>query len=405
MFRRRAFGLSLVLGAGLLIVAACSNSGSSAAGSDKTSVSNDTNGSSTSASSSRSGSGSAGESSQGATSTGGKQQYKGQTLVVACWQSYGCDDPWALKEFESQTGAKVKNVYFTSEDGMLQMLKQGGLGTIDVLLPNLEYVDPAASQGLIQPIDEAKITTWDQLEPRFTKLDSIRYQGDLYAVPWVQGATSLAVSPKVTGDTDSWSLLWDPSSKGKVAFFDDPTTAVMTAAVYLGEDPQNPDLDKVRTALEDLKKNVKVFWSSADDWNKPYLSGAVTMGNLWSGLAGTLNSNGHAVKFIFPKEGTIVWGDNWSIAKNAPHLDLAYAWINFLTSVEYFHHWISQPGPNQQLAVPVNGAAVDALSASDQDKLSAKALIDFKGKAAFQAGIPLDTLKEWTQLWEEVKAG
>ncbi len=374
MVRSRLARLVVAVAVGAVTLAACSDSGSS---------STDNSG-----------------------SAGGDKPFSGQTLTVASWQSYGADDPWAIKEFERQTGATVKNVYYTSEDGMLQMLKQGGIGSIDVLLPNLQYVAPAASQGLIEPIDQSKIKTWDELEPRFTDLDSIRYDGELYAVPWVQGATSLAVNPdQVSGDVDSWGILWDESSKGKVAFFDDPTTAVMTAALYLGEDPQDPDLDKVRGALEDLKDNVKVFWSSADDWNKPYLSGAVTMGNLWSGLAGTLNANGHPVDFIFPREGTIIWGDTWAIAKDAPNPDLAYAWINFLTSVEYFKHWIGQPGPNQQLAVPVNGAAVGALSAEDQDKLSAKALIDFKGKAAFQAGISLDQLKDWTQLWEEVKAG
>lgn len=411
MVHSRLARLELALAASLLLLSACSSSGSASSGGG-----GGTTGApppDTSAASQTGGSGSAAatgattdSSLSGTTESAGGQQFKGQTLTVASWQSYGADDPWALKEFEAQTGATVKNVYYTSEDGMLQMLKQGGLGSIDVLLPNLQYVDPAASQGLIQPIDQSKITTWGELEPTFTKLDSIRYKGDLYAVPWVQGATSLAVNPDaVSGEVDSWSILWDPSSKGKVAFFDDPTTAVMTAALYLGEDPQHPDLDKVRATLEDLKKNVKLFWSSADDWNKPYLSGAITMGNLWSGLAGTLNANGHAVKYVFPKEGTIIWGDTWAIAKDAPHPDLAYAWINFLTSEQYFKHWIGEPGPNQQLAVPVNGAAVNALSATDQDKLSAKALINYKGKAAFQAGVSLDQLKEWTQLWEEVKAG
>ena len=54
-----------------------------------------------------------------------------------------------------------------------------------------------------------------------------------------------------------------------MAFYDDPTTAVMTAALYLGEDPQNPNLDKVRKALQQVKANSKLFWASANDWTKP----------------------------------------------------------------------------------------------------------------------------------------
>ena len=332
-------------------------------------------------------------------------KFEGQTLLVASWQNYGADDPASLRHFEAMTGAKVKNVSFTSEDGLLQMLRQGGLGQIDVVLPNLEYVATAAVQGLLQPIDEPRVTTWSSLEQRFRDLPSIRNDGKLYAVPWVQGATSLAANPTLVKPAPtSWKVLWDPANKGKVAFFDDPTTAVMTAALYLGDDPQKPDLNRVRKALLDLKANVKLFWSSADDWNKAYVTGAITMGNLWSGLAGTLRTNGHPVDFIFPKEGTVIWGDTWAIAKNAPHLDLAYAWINFLTSKEYFVGWITHPGPNQELAVPVNLAAIDALPQKAANSLLAYQLAHYTGPVALQAGIAPDQLKTWTNLWEEVKA-
>ena len=181
-------------------------------------------------------------------------------------------------------------------------------------------------------------------------------------MPWVQGATSLTVNPEeVKPAPDSWNILWDPANKGKVAFYDDPTTAVMTAALYLGEDPQNPNLDKVRTALQEVKANTKLFWASANDWTKPYSTQTITMGNLWSGLAGTLKADGKPLEYIFPKEGTVRWGDTWALVKDAPNPELAYKWINFMTSKEYFTHWITKPGPNQQLAVPVNTGAVEAL--------------------------------------------
>jgi spermidine/putrescine transport system substrate-binding protein len=332
------------------------------------------------------------------------QAFKGKTLTVASWQDYGADDPATLKMFEDMTGATVKDVYFTSEDDLLEMLREGGIGKIDVVLPNLEYVKPAAQQGLLQPIDTAKIAAWTALEARFSGDPSIRLNGHVYAVPWVQGATSLAVNPTVEPIPNSWAVLWDPANKGKVAFFDDPSTAVMTAALYLGEDPQNPDLAKIRTALLDLKKNVKLFWSSGDDWNKAYTTGEITMGNLWSGLAGTLKKNGHALNYILPDDGTVVWGDTWAIVKNTPNPDLAYAWVNFLTSPEYFTQWITNPGPNQELAVPVNEAAVQALPPSAANALLAGELLDYKGKVALQTGIAPRDLKKWTELWEDVKA-
>ena len=330
--------------------------------------------------------------------------FAGQTLVVASWQHYGADDPATLAAFEQMTGATVKPVFFTSEDDLLVMLRQGGLGKIDVALPNLEYVQPAAAQALLLPVDTARIAAWSTLEPRFRDDPSLRHDGQVYAVPWVQGATSLVASPDVYPTPTSWAALWDPANKGKVAFFDDPSTAVMTAALYLGEDPQTPDLDKVRTALLALKGNVKLFWSSAADWNKAYTTGEITMGNLWSGLAGTLRANGTKIDFILPDDGTVLWGDTWAIVKQTPHLDLAYAWVNYLTSPAYFTQWITHPGQNQQLAVPINVAAVQALPASAAESLMALPLMQVKGRVALQTGIAPAQLKKWTQLWEDVKA-
>ncbi len=330
--------------------------------------------------------------------------FKGQSLVVASWQNYGSDDPATLRLFTEQTGATVKNVFFTSEDDLLQMLRQGGVGKIDVVLPNLEYVQPAASQGLLQPIDTGRIAAWNSLAPRLRDDPSLRLGGEAYGVPWVQGATSLAVNPDVHPRPASWSVLWDPANKGKVAFFDDPSTAVMTAALYLGENPQQPDLAKIRRALLDLKANVKLFWSSADDWNKAYTSGAITMGNLWSGLAGTLQANGQKIDYIFPEDGTVVWCDTWGIVRDTPRLDLAYAWVNFATSKEYFVQWISHPGPRQQLAVPGNTAAIDALPKASAAALLAEPLTHNTGRVALQTGVPPATLKRWTQMWEDVKA-
>jgi spermidine/putrescine transport system substrate-binding protein len=110
------------------------------------------------------------------------------------------------------------------------------------------------------------------------------------------------------------------------------------------------------------------------------------------------------VDFIFPDDGTVVWGDTWAIVKDAPNLDLAYAWINFVTSPAYFVQWITKPGPNQELAVPVNQQAVKALPQAASDKLMAGRLLGYTGKVALQAGLSAADLKRWTQLWEEVKA-
>ena len=342
----------------------------------------------------------------GAAGNGAAQQFAGKTLTVACWQSYGCDDPAILNNFKKMTGANVKLVYFTSEDGLLQMLRQGGTGKIDVALPNLEYTVKGYNEGLFQPIDTSKISTWNQILPKLRKVEAVKYHGKVIAVPWMTGETSLVVNPNdVHPVPDSWSILWDASSQGKVGFFDDPTTAVMTAALYLGEDPQNPNLDKVKNALQALKKNTRVIWSSGDEWNKAYLSGSITMGNLWSSQAVKLNQAGHPIQYIVPKEGTVAWVDAWTIVKGTSQPDLAEAWVEYLTSKDAYLAWSREDNPDNLPPLSTNKAAFDALPAKYKKRHPDSGIFTAPHSIAFQEGISTDLLNKWTQVWQAVKAG
>ena len=107
---------------------------------------------------------------------------------------------------------------------------------------------PARSSRFLRRSTPPRSTTWKDLEPRFADDPSIRLDGKVYATPWVQGATSLAVNPGCFSHRANRAgrCSGEPSSQGKIGFFDDPTTAIMTAALYLGDDPQKPDLSSRR---------------------------------------------------------------------------------------------------------------------------------------------------------------
>src|SRR5436853_1836612 len=87
----------------------------------------------------------------------------GEIKVLNC-QGYGTDEKWALEMFEKKTGLKVVHDYFNSEQEMLTKLRTAP-GTYDVVLMNNIYVPEAAAQGLIQPIDTAKISNFADLNP------------------------------------------------------------------------------------------------------------------------------------------------------------------------------------------------------------------------------------------------
>ena len=325
--------------------------------------------------------------------------FAGQTLVIINWKGYGSDLPWVVKQFEQMTGAKVVNQFKPSDQGEIQMLQNGGLGKVDVAVTNHAYVQPSIKAGLLQPIDVSKVKTYSQLFPILRNLASIHSGGKVYGIPWEWGLTTLAYNPQATGGpVTSWKDLWSSKFAGKVAFFDDPQTAIETAAFYLGENPAKPNLDAVHKALSDLKKNVKVFWGSSNDWTRAFSTGQAVIGNAWSSLPSQLPKP--QIKLVVPSAGSVGWLDSWTLVKNAPHPQLAYAWFNYITSAAFQTRWSKDP--SHSAAGPANSVALHKLPAATLTMLGANPAwlphLDFVQITAAQ-------LKAWTTLWETIKAG
>jgi spermidine/putrescine transport system substrate-binding protein len=322
------------------------------------------------------------------------------TLVVANWEDYGSDEPWAVKYFEQKYHCIIKPVYFNSETQALSLLQNGGLGHIDVILPNLAYVRQAVSEGLLQPIDTSKLSNYHELYPILRNNPYDRVNGKVYGIPWTWGTTGLGYNPTlIKTPITSWSALWNPKYKGEIGFFDDPTTAIMTAALYLHENPYHPNLNKVKAALLQQKALDKLYWSSQNDWDKAYTSKEIALGNVWSGAATALIASGVKMDYVLPKEGAIGWVDNWAIAKDAPHLKLAYDWINYMISVQFQAHYAKDLT-----------AEPPAMANSEVNKVLPKKVIDatfsfpqWLPKLTIQRALPPGVLNTWTLLWEQVK--
>lgn len=335
-----------------------------------------------------------------ATSAGGAGSSGQKTLVVANWKGYGSDADYGAPVFEKMYNCKVVHQYFTSEDEMLTMLQTGGMGKIDVLLPNSTYIKTAYDEGLIQPIDTSKLTNYASLDNTWKNFSDANINDKTYAVPWTWGTTSLGYNPTLVKEKiTSWSSLWSPKYAGKIGFFDDYETAIMTAALYLKEpDPMKPDLDKVKAALQQLKKNTKVLWSSYDDYLKPYSANEIAIGNMWTGTATQLSKGKHPVTYITPDEGTIGWGDFWAIAKNAPDYDLSLKWIDFMTGEQFQTAFAT--GENAHC--PVNSLVTTKLTTEQK-----KVLWIYPSapkKICIEQALDTQTRQAWLNLWNTVKA-
>ena len=326
-----------------------------------------------------------------------------RTLVVANWKGYGSDSEYAVEQFEKANNCKVVHQYYDSLEQMLTMIRQGGNGKIDVVLSNMAYTDTAKKEGLISAIDTSKLENYASLQESLKEVeDVVDEEGKVYGVPWMWGTTALGYNKEAVGkEIDSWSALWDEANQGKVTMFDDHITAVLVAAMYIGEeDPYNADLSKIEEALMALKKNCKLYWTSYDSFAKPYSAGEITMGPLWSGAATQLNATGVDVEYVYPKEGVVAWTDYWCMVEGTKNEDLAMKWIDWMSSEDFQKEYSSDL--EGQPPVPANVKVQETLSDDVRKALYIDG--DMPEKLYFQKAIPEETNQAWLDLWNKVKA-
>ncbi len=335
----------------------------------------------------------------GATAASTPARAAGEIRVLN-WQGYGTDEAWALEIFEKQTGIKVVHDYFNSEQEMLTKLRTAP-GTYDVVLINSTFTQQAVKEGLIQPIDTAKISHFADLIPSMRDSDYLNMDGKTYGVSWVWGMTGIAYNTeRVTPPPTSVEVLWDPALAGKVSVRDDAVECVSYAAIATGQDMNHPaNLDKIREKLRALKPQIKTFWSSEDEWNKYFAANQFDVAVYWSGSAARSRTNSKLpVGFMIAKEGGIGWFDGLSIATDAPNPEGAAAFIDFMVDPAFYVRWATEVGA----PASANAAANSQLPAGDMGREihTDEATI---GRLTFMAPLSDEERAKYQEVWDEVK--
>ncbi|MEA4961453.1 ABC transporter substrate-binding protein [Lutispora sp.] len=321
------------------------------------------------------------------------------TLVVVNWKDYGSDDSKVIEYFEQKYDCKVVHEYMASEEELLTKLRTGGVGKIDVILPNASILPVAIKEGLLEEVDGSSMENYKYIFDKFTTLPENKQDGKTYAVPWVWGSTAIAYNSELVKEkVDSVNVLWDEKYKGMIAFRDDFNDAVMTAAIALGQDPSNPsDLEAIKKKLIEQKPLNRTYWKTGDEWSKLFANKQIAVGMMWSGQAAAMKQEGEPIEYVVPNEGAIGWVDYWGVVKNAPNKDLAFKFIDYMISKEFQEDWVKKGGP-----APVNSEAVKALDEKtiqemnlSEESLNKLFFISYHGE---------DVKREWNELWQEVKA-
>jgi spermidine/putrescine transport system substrate-binding protein len=301
----------------------------------------------------------------------------GDRVILATWPNY--HDPANFESFAAETGAAVQANVFGSNEEMLAKLQAGGSGW-DVFVPTNYTITTYVEQDLIEPLDLSRIPNYDSaaFEQRFAGPGTV--DGTVYAVSKNWGTTGFAVNTALGGGVSptTWKEFFDltqTSFSGRTMVHDYQLTTIGAALKAFGYSFNSIDPAELAKAEELLIASKPHLFAINSDYQPSMRSGDAWMTICWTGDAKQLNRDMPEIAYVLGKEGGELWSDFYAIPKGAPHIDAAYALINYLLTPEVnvkevlFHGYpvadsrVNALLPPEILNDPILYPAADLLSA------------------------------------------
>jgi spermidine/putrescine transport system substrate-binding protein len=134
---------------------------------------------------------------------------------------------------------------------------------------------------------------------------------------------------------DSWADLFDPERlkkcKNRVSMLDDMREVIGAALIYLGHSPNTTNALHLQAAEKVLREQKKYLAKyDSESFKDSLASGEILLAQGWSGELAAAQADNPDLGFAVPKEGALMFVDNWCIPKGAPNKRLAEEFINFM---------------------------------------------------------------------------
>lgn len=252
-----------------------------------------------------------------------------EVVNVFNWAEYISED--ILEDFEKETGITVIYSTYDSNEAMYSKVKLLKGSGYDLIFPSNYYIAKMVNDGLLMPLDLGKLPNYNEVDKAL--LNQSYDKGNKYSVPFMWGITGIAVNSKFINpdNVTSWKDLWKEEYKGKVIVQNDVREVFHIALTSLGYSGNSTDPKEIEEAYNELVKlypSIRLF--NSDSPKVPLLNEEVYIGLVWGGEVFMAAKENPDIKFIYPKEGAIGWGDSYAMPVGAENVDNAYKLINFL---------------------------------------------------------------------------
>lgn len=232
-----------------------------------------------------------------------------------------------VKPLEATKGLSIVNDIGPHSVRLTKLVTERGQpGTFDVVQFPDYFMYRANAYGLLEMLDQSRITGWSSVEPAFRRP---------YALPHIFSAAVLVYDPAhVTEEPSSYAVFWDPRYKGRIGALDFMYPQWLWMASTQAGNSTNHDFDKGWAKLAALKVAGLQIFPTQEALDSAIKSGQVWLTLNYRARAAQLATAGVNVKTVVPKEGAWPVSFSFAIPKNAQNKDAAYLYLNQVLSAQ-----------------------------------------------------------------------
>ena len=266
------------------------------------------------------------------------------------WSDY--IDESILEQFTEETGIEVVYDVFDSNEILETRLLAGSTG-YDIVVPTGTFMANQIQAGVFRQLDKDALPNLVNMDPAIMERLELYDPGNRYAINYMWGTTGIGINVDMVrerlgedAELNSWDLVFDPETAAKledcgIFHLNAPAEMIPAALNWLGEDPDARDaesLAKAAAVYEPIRPFVRRFHSS--EYINALATGDICLAVGWSGDVLQARDRaaeadaGVTVEYIIPKEGALMWFDNMAIPADAPNVEEAHAFLNFIMRPE-----------------------------------------------------------------------
>jgi len=242
-----------------------------------------------------------------------------------------------LEDFRAVTGIPVNYTNFATNDELFAQLRPGNPG-YDVVVPSNDYVSRLSQAQLIQELNPELIPNRANILPEFQ--DAAFDPGRRYSMPYTWLCIGIGYRksrmPRPDFVPDSWRYLLDSAQfSQRIAVLGESADLIRLAAKYKGHSINAiPEamLSEIEQMLMRQKAHIKQF--HGDTGQDLLASREVDLVMEYNGDIAQVMRGDPDIGWVIPQEGSMQNQDCLCIPINAPHLEEAHAFINYLLDGE-----------------------------------------------------------------------